>query len=599
MNPLPRLLAYGRPYRGRLTAAIAAMLVYAAATAGLTTLIKPLTDGVLTHQLAPFSFWGVPIDLRAWSLAVIAIYLVKGLGSYFSGYLMTDVGQRVVRDIRNQLFRHILNQSAGFFSKRTTGALMSRITNDVNQVQQAVSETIGDLIRESLSLIGYAAVMFYVDFRLALVCVTGAPVVVYPLVRLGQRVRRSTRRGQEELEHLSHVTAEAFTGHRIVKAFGAEAREERRFKEASQRLYRTNLKITSTVALLPPLMEFLGGFGVVGLMWYGSVKISSNPPQMTQGDFLMFVVAAFMMYTPVRKLSRVNANLQQAIAASERIFEMLDTHSEVEDRPGARPLPALRHGIEFRKVSFEYDDGSDDYVLRDVSFTVRAGQILAIVGLSGAGKTTLVNLIPRFYDVASGGIFVDGQDVRDVSLASLRAQIGIVTQDTVLFDDSIATNIAYGRPDASIAEIEAAARAAHAHDFIVSMPDEYGTSIGERGQRLSGGQRQRLAIARALLKDPPILILDEATSSLDAESERLVQEALANLMRNRTAFVIAHRLSTVRRADAILVLEHGRIVETGRHEELLAIPGGVYAKLYALQLFEKQELEAEIAPEGA
>jgi subfamily B ATP-binding cassette protein MsbA len=320
---------------------------------------------------------------------------------------------------------------------------------------------------------------------------------------------------------------------------------------------------------------------------------------MTQGDFLMFVVAAFMMYTPVRKLSRVNANLQQAIAASERIFEMLDTHSEVKDREGARPLPPLRHGIEFRAVSFEYDDGSDDYVLRDVSFNVRAGQILAIVGLSGAGKTTLVNPIPRFYDVASGGIFVDGEDVRDVSLASLRAQIGIVTQDTVLFDESIAANIAYGRPDASMEQIEAAARAAHADEFIEALPQGYATSIGERGQRLSGGQRQRLAIARALLKDPPILILDEATSSLDAESERLVQEALANLMRNRTAFVIAHRLSTVRRADAIIVLEHGQIVETGRHEELLAIPGGVYAKLYALQLFDKQELEPEVAPEGA
>ena len=597
MNPLPRLFTYARPYRGRLVAAVVAMLLYAAAAAGLTTLIKPLTDGVLTHRLAPLSFWGVQMDWRAWGMAVMAIYLAKGLGAYFSSYLMTDVGQRVVRDIRNQLFRHILDQSAAFFSRRTTGALMSRITNDVNQVQQAVSETIGDLIREGLSLVGYAAVMFYVDFRLALVCVTGAPIVVYPLVRLGQRVRRSTRRGQEELEHLSHVTAEAFTGHRIVKAFGAEGRESRRFRDASQQLYRTNLKITSTVAILPPLMEFLGGLGVVGLMWYGSTKISSE--QMTQGDFLMFVVAAFMMYTPVRKLSRVNTNLQQAMAASERIFEMLDTHSEVLERPDARTLEPLRRGIEFRGVSFEYDDGSGDYVLRDVSFPVRAGQMIAIVGLSGAGKTTLVNLIPRFYDVTSGGIFIDGEDIRQVTLRSLRAQVGMVTQDTVLFDDTVAANIAYGVPHATESDIEGAARAAHAHEFIETLPLGYQTRIGERGQRLSGGQRQRLAIARALLKNSPILILDEATSSLDAESERLVQEALANLMRDRTAFVIAHRLSTVRRADAIIVLEHGRIAETGGHEELLAIPGGVYAKLYALQLFDKQETEVEPAPEGA
>jgi ATP-binding cassette, subfamily B, bacterial MsbA len=597
VNPLPRLFTYARPYRGRLVAAVAAMLLYAAAAAGLTTLIKPLTDGVLAHHLAPLSFWGVRMDLRAWGIAVMAIYLTKGLGAYFSSYLMTDVGQRVVRDIRNQLFRHILDQSASFFSRQTTGALMSRITNDVNQVQQAVSETVGDLVREGLSLVGYAAVMFYVDFHLALVCVTGAPIVVYPLVRLGQRVRRSTRRGQEELEHLSHVTAEAFTSHRIVKAFGAEALESQRFRDASQRLYRTNLKITSTVAVLPPLMEFLGGFAVVGLMWYGSTKISSD--QMTQGDFLMFVVAAFMMYTPVRKLSRVNTNLQQAMAASERIFEMLDTHSEVLERPGAPTLEPLRREIEFRNVSFEYDDGSGDYVLRDVSFTVPAGQMIAIVGLSGAGKTTLVNLIPRFYDVTSGGIFIDGQDIRDVTLRSVRAQVGIVTQDTVLFDDTIAANIAYGAPRATETDIERAARAAHAHEFIDPLPGGYQSTIGERGQRLSGGQRQRLAIARALLKNSPILILDEATSSLDVESERLVQEALANLMRDRTAFVIAHRLSTVRRADAIIVLEHGGIAEKGRHEELLAIPGGVYAKLYALQLFDKPENEAEPAPESA
>jgi subfamily B ATP-binding cassette protein MsbA len=582
VNPLPRLLAYARPYRGRFIAALAAMLVYAAASAGVAALIRPIIDQVLP---------GVGRGLLWWSSAVLLAYFAKGLGAYFSTYLMTDIGQRVVRDIRDQLFRHILDQSAGFFSRRTSGQLMSRITNDVNQVQQAVSETIGDLLREGLSLVGFAAVLFWLDYRLALVCVTSGPVVVYPLVRLGQRVRRTTRRSQEQLEHLSHITAEAFTGHRIVKAFGAEAHEEHRFKDASQQLYRTNLKVTSTLSVLPPLMEFLGGFAIVGLIWYGSRQIGSGA--LTLGQFTTFIFAAFMMYGPVKKLSRVNTNLQQAIAAAERIFEILDTHSEVRERPEALPLRPLTHGIEFRNVTFKYDDGAGKYILRDVSFGVRAGQVIAIVGLSGAGKTTLVNLIPRFYDVTGGSILIDGLDIRDVTLASLRAQIGIVTQETVLFDDTIARNIAYGSPQASREEIETAARAAHAHEFIVKLPSRYETRIGERGQRLSGGQRQRLAIARALLKNSPILILDEATSSLDAESEHLLQEALVNLMRNRTAFVIAHRLSTVRRADAIVALERGRVAEIGRHDELLARPGSVYAKLYALQLFDRrQEPEA-------
>jgi subfamily B ATP-binding cassette protein MsbA len=389
------------------------------------------------------------------------------------------------------------------------------------------------------------------------------------------------------MEHLSHLTAEAFTGHRIVKAFGAEAHESSRFRRAAERLYRTNLKVTSTISILPPLMEFLGGLAVVGLIWYGSQQIGTG--RLTQGQFLSFVVAAFLMYGPIKKLSRVNTNLQQAIAASERIFEILDTHSEVTERPDAGRLGPVRHSIEFRHVSFEYDDGSARYVLRDVSFAVGAGEMVAIVGLSGAGKTTLVNLVPRFYDPSSGEILIDGVNIRDVTLRSLRTKVGIVTQDTVLFDDTIAANIAYGAPHASEKEVEEAARVAHAHGFVMALPDGYATRIGERGQTLSGGQRQRIAIARALLKNSPILILDEATSSLDAESERLVQEALANLMRNRTAFVIAHRLSTVRRADKIVVLEKGRVAEIGRHDELLARPGGVYAKLYALQIFEKGE----------
>jgi subfamily B ATP-binding cassette protein MsbA len=590
VNAFTRLLGYARPYRGRLAAALTAMLFYAAAQAGLVTLIKPLMDGVLSQQVA-LQVGGLVIDLRTWSISLIVIYFVKGLGAYFSTYLMTDVGQRVVRDLRNQLFRHILNQSAGFFSRRTSGQLLSGITNDVNQIQVAVSETIGDLIREGLAVLFFAALMFYYDARLALVVVTGAPIVVYPLVRLGQRVRRTSRRVQEQVARLTHVASEAFTGHRIVKAFGAEGREAARFGAVAQQLYATTLKVTSTVSVLPPLMEFLGGIAVVGLIVYGTANIGRGA--MTQGDFFAFVVAAFMMYGPIKKLSRVNTNLQQAIAASERIFELLDTHSEVEERPNAGQLAPLRHGIEFRNVGFTYEDGSGRHVLRDVSFSVRAGEMIAIVGLSGAGKTTLVNLIPRFFDVRSGGIYIDGVDIRDVTLKSLRAQIGIVTQETVLFDESVASNIAYGSPNATGEQIEAAARAAHAHEFIAALPEKYDTWIGERGQRLSGGQRQRLAIARALLKNSPILVLDEATSSLDAESERLVQDALTNLMRDRTAFVIAHRLSTVRRADAIIALERGRVVEIGRHEDLLA-RDGVYARLYAQQIFERQPEEAAV-----
>jgi subfamily B ATP-binding cassette protein MsbA len=582
VNPLPRLLGYSRRYQGRFAVAFAAMLLYAAATAGVAYLIMPIIDEGLqpTGAQARLPDAG---NLLFWSGAVLVAYLAKGLGAYFSAYLMTDIGQRVVRDLRDQLFKHILDQSAAFFSRWSTGPLMSRITNDVNQVQQAVSETVGDLLREGLALFGYAALLFYWDAGLALVCVTGAPLVVYPLVRLGQRVRRSTRRSQEEIEHLSHIAAEAFSGHRIVKAFGAEHHEAERFKRASQMLYRTNLKITSTVAVLPPLMEFLGGLAVVALIWYGSQEISSG--RTTQGRFLGFIFAAFMMYTPIKKLSRVNANLQQAIAASERIFNMLDTHTEVKERPGAQALAPLRERVEFQNVAFAYDGGQSGFELRDVSFAVPAGEMVAIVGSSGAGKTTLVNLIPRFYDVSSGAVLIDGTDVRAVTLRSLRHQVGIVTQETVLFDDTIAVNIAYASPGSTAAEIEQAARAAHAHEFILAQPQGYQTRIGERGQKLSGGQRQRLAIARALLKNSPILILDEATSALDAESEQLVQEALATLMRNRTAFVIAHRLSTVRRADKIVVLEGGRIVEIGTHDELLGRAESVYAKLYARQAF--------------
>jgi subfamily B ATP-binding cassette protein MsbA len=563
--------------------AVVGMLVYAIGSAGLAWLIKPIFDSVLPKQQE--------VALIAWG--IVAVYLLKGIGSYVSSYLMADVGQRVVMDLRNDLYRHILGQSAGFFAHGATGRLLSRINNDVGQVQQAVSETAGDLARETLSLVGFAGLLLYYDARLTLVCLTGAPLIVYPLIRLGQRVRRTTRRSQEALEQLSHLSSEAFTGHRIVKAFGTEKHEADKFTRAGYHLFRTNMKVTAALSTLPPFMELIGGLGMAAALVYGSAQIADN--RLTTGQFALFISTLFLMYGPAKKLSRVNANLQQAIAASERIFELLDTHSEVKEQPGAGPLAPFQHVIEFKDVGFGYDDGPGR-ILRGVSFPVRAGQMVAIVGRSGAGKTTLVNLLPRFYDVSTGSILIDDVDIREVTLMSLRKQIGIVTQDTVLFDDSVATNIAYGSPAATPREIEAAARAANAHDFIAALPRAYDTMIGERGQRLSGGQRQRLAIARALLKNAPILVLDEATSALDTESELLVQEALANLMLNRTSFVIAHRLSTIRRADAIIVLERGRVVEIGRHDDLLARPDGAYATLYQLQLLEGRKAERRMVP---
>ncbi len=573
MTTLRRLLGYAAPHKARILVALPAMVCYAAAAAGLIALVEFIFDQVLPNGERVGVICG----------AIIALYVLKGAGAYLSSYLMADAGQRVVHDIRTELFGHILGQATVFFEERATGRLLSRITNDVTRLQQVVSETFGDLLRESLSLVFLASLLVYQDARLALVCITGAPLVVYPLVRLGQRVRRTTRRSQEEVEQLSHLTVEAFTGHRIVQAFQAEALEHKKFSNASHRLYRTNMKVTSTVAALPPLMELVGGVGVVGVLIYGSRKI--NADEMTVGQFVAFMGALLMMYGPIKKLSRVNANIQGALSAAERIFETLDTHTETQDRPGAQDLTAPNSAIEFQDVQFQYQNNAVP-VLRGVSFTVQPGQMVAVVGLSGAGKTTLVNLVPRFHDVTGGAIRIGGVDVRDVTVASLRRAIGMVTQDTILFDATIAENIAFAAPEATQAQIESVARAAHAHEFIVDLPKGYDTVIGERGQRLSGGQRQRLTIARALLKNPPLLILDEATSALDAESELLVQDALEKLLLNRTAFVIAHRLSTIRRADAIIVLQDGRVVESGRHDELLACRDSVYARLYATQVFD-------------
>mgnify|MGYP001312654622 FL=1 len=586
MNLTQRLLGFAKPYRSRMSAAILAMAIYGGASAGLAYLIKPIFDEVLPKGES----FGIVI------FTLIGCYLLKGVGAYVSTYLMTGVGQRVVMDIRNTLFGHIVRQSVAFFSSRTTGRLMSRITNDVHQVQQAVSVTLVDLLRESLALVAYASLLFYYDVRLALVCMTGAPLVIYPLVRLGQRVRRTTRRSQEELERLSHVTAEAFTGHRIVKAFGAETFEEDKFRAASSEVYRTNMKVTGAVAALPPLMEFLGGIGIAGALWYGSREIATD--RLTSGEFTSFMGALILMYGPVKKLSRVNAGIQQAIASAQRIFETMDVETEVQNRPHAKPLGRLQENITFQNVGFQYETDPNKWILRDINLTVRSGEIVAIVGLSGAGKTTLAHLLPRFHDVSNGAIFFDGVDIRDGTLTSLRSQIAMVTQETILFDVTIARNISYGVPNATTAWVEAAARAAHAHEFISELDQGYETRIGERGQRLSGGQRQRLAIARAVLTDAPILILDEATSSLDSESEALVQDALSHLLANRTAFVIAHRLSTVRRADQILVLDQGKIVEQGCHDELLTQPGSVYAKLYATQLVDEESDSENLSGSG-
>jgi len=565
-----RLFTYTRPYRGRLALSWLATAAYAGSGALLVSQVKPIFDEAL--------FLGVNVGRL--SLVIVVLYVVKGASSYFSTTLVADAGQHAVTDLRNGLYQHLLRQSFSFLGRSTTGSLMSHITTDVEKIQAAVSELAGDLLKEGLTILGLLVVLFYMDWRLALLSLVGLPLAFHPLVRFGQRLRASNETSLRRWRDISEILQETISGFRVVKAFGMEGFETRRFRRAASRLLNVNMRITRTTAVLPPLMEAVGGLALVGALFYGSYSIKEG--HLTTGAFVAFLTALFAMYTPIKRLSRVNATLQAALAAGSRVFEVLDRRDEVPEKDGAVVLPRMRGEIEYRGVGFRYADGHGA-ILRKVSFTARPGEVVAIVGTSGAGKTTLVNLLPRFYDVSEGAVLIDGVDVRQATVASLRGQIGLVTQDTVLFNDTVRANIAYGLDDVDEARVESAARAAFAHDFILDLPRRYDTVIGERGSRLSGGQKQRIAIARAILKDPPILILDEATSALDAESERLVQSALANLMRGRTTLVIAHRLATVRDADRIVVLDGGEVREVGCHDELLRQVGGLYSRLHVLQ----------------
>jgi ATP-binding cassette, subfamily B, bacterial MsbA len=565
-----RLFSYTRPYRGLLLVSWLATGGYAAASALLARMVQPIFDKVLVGT----------VSVGPIAVTILALYALKGLCSYLSSTMVAAGGQRAVTDLRNQLYEHVLKQSFSFLGRTNTGTLMSHITTDVEKIQSAVSEMAGDLLKEGLTVLALLIVLFVIDWHLALLSIVAMPPTLYALVRLGRHLRASSETSLRRWRDISEILQETISGFRVVKAFGMEGFEIARFRRAAHRLLTVNMRITRTTAFLPPLMEFVGGLALVGALFYGSYSIGSG--RLTTGAFTSFLAALFAMYTPVKRLTRVNATLQAALAAATRIFEVLDTHLEIQETAGAVALPRMRGRIEYRDVGFRYHDGDGD-VLRRVSFCAHPGEVVAIVGTSGAGKTTLMNLLPRFYDVADGAILIDEVDIRTVTLKSLRDQIGLVTQDTVLFNDSVRANIAYGLEDVDEARIESAARAAFAHDFVLDLPRRYDTLIGERGSRLSSGQRQRIAIARAILKDPPILILDEATSALDAHSERLVQEALANLMNGRTTLVIAHRLATVRNADRILVIDGGEVRETGTHEELLRRPGGLYSRLYELQ----------------
>jgi len=612
MRQVIRLVRYVLPFLLQLLPGIFLLAAVGFLEAFRLVLLKPVLDRVLapstgSENIVLFTMpqSGHPIYLQrfvpthfhnAWTIvayALVASTVLKGCFDYLGTYLVNHAGFGMITNLRNDLYDSVLRRSAAFFQKHTTGTLISTIINDIERVQYAMSSILAEFLQQFFSFLFTAALVIMLGKQLAWVLLLFIPVIVFSAIRIGRRVRSTTRTGQDQLADVQNILQETIAGNRIVKAFGMESWEIARFRTAAQRLFRANLRSVAAAAISSPLMDTFGAIAIALLLLLGREQIAHN--QLTLGAFIAFVAAVLSMYNPVRKFAVFNNSFQQALGASSQLFKFMDTEDLVSEKPGAKALPRFSRAIQFENVSFSYQadgEGSRE-ILHNINLEVRRGEILAIVGSSGAGKSTLVHLLPRFFDVSSGRILVDGHDVRDVTVSSLRSQIGIVTQDTVLFNDTVRNNIAYGQPHVAMKEVEGAARAALAHDFIQALPAGYDTVIGERGVRLSGGERQRLAIARALLKNAPVLILDEATSALDSESEALVQSALHNLMSGRTVLVIAHRLSTVRRADRIVVIENGTIADIGTHEDLMS-KLGTYRRLYELQ-FASSDLTKAVA----
>ncbi len=564
-----RLLNYVKLYWLRFLGAAVAMLLVSSITALLAYLVKPFLDDVFFKKNLQMLYVLPPL--------LVALYAAKGGLSFFHTYQMHYIGLRIVTLLRDKLFRHLQRQPHAFFDREATGVLMSRVVYDVLLLQDSVAKVITSFFKDVFTLVGLTVVIFYQDWQLALIAILVFPLAAYLIVHFGQRLRGLAKESQKSVARLNLLLQENFTGQRIVKAFAREDFEAVRFAGANEHFRQVQMKLRIMRELSSPVMELLGALGMAVIISYGGYHVIQGTT--TPGTFFSFLAALLMLYAPIRGLGSAQNSIQEALAAAQRVFSVLDLEPAIMDRPGAPVLQPLSRDITYRQVAFSY---GDDAVLRDVDFTVHKGDMLALVGPSGAGKTTLLNLLPRFYEVTSGAILIDGVDIREVSLASLRAQIGVVTQQTILFNETVRYNVAYGRLEATETEIIEALRAAHAYDFVMALPQGLDTVIGEQGIRLSGGERQRLAIARALLKDPPVLILDEATSSLDSESEREVQQALDRLIEGRTTLVIAHRLSTVRHADRLVVMDGGHIVETGTHEELLRVDG-LYKRLYDIQ----------------